>query len=468
MEIRKFVRSILVISLLSFVITSCVETDGSTGSGLIPDDYYISLHKAEFDVPVQMKMSDNIRTNASAYAIIGSVNDPDFGMTESAAAFSFIPANNSLSYGDNPIPKSLSLFITGISSHAYSDRDNFIHQNIYVHSLNSGIDSLETVYNNSIKAGDYDSAPLNIGGGNVFFGSNPDISINLSLDYARELLAATEDEREDRYTFMKRYNGLYLRTDPVLSSYIGGRLCYIPMTQSLGFSSSMGLSLTYWHVDSDIPDGKDSTLFYYAYSLTNVNNITHSSASLESDNPVGPIFLEGIAGIKPYIDFSEIKGSVDTWAASNQIDLSKVIVVKAELLLHYDAPDDYSDLPRFYPETIFLNTLQKDRDSEDKYRYIPIEDILIYSDPSGGVISNLNRSKELYSFNISSHFQRFIKGELTEDDLRAWVMPNMILSDNNGQAMGFAIENMIFHKIAFFGANDVKKPKLILTYALSR
>ena len=463
---RKIVHSILIISLVSFIFTSCLETDNSTGNGLIPDDYYMSLHKTEFDVPLQMKMSDSLHTNASGYAIIGSINDPDFGMTQSAAALSFIPSISSLSYGNDPVPKSLSLFIYGITSQIYSDRDYYIHQNIYVHNLNSGIDSLKTVYNNSIKAGDYNSTPLNVGGGNVFFGNNTDISMNLSLDYARELLTATQKERDNRFEFIKRFHGLYLRVDPVQNSYIGGRLCYIPMSPNLGYSTSLGLSLTYWHVDSDIPEGKDSTITYLAYSLTNVNNITHSSTALESDNPTGPVFLEGMAGIKPYIDFSEIKSSIDIWAASKQIDLSKLIIAKAELQLYYDAPADYSDLAKFYPSTIFLNTRQKDND--DNPRYAPTKDIHAYlQSVSGSTVSNLNRSKELYTFNITSYLQRLIKGDLTEDELQTWIMPNSEISDINGQKIGFSVENIFFRKVAFFGSNSVKKPKLILTYALT-
>ena len=465
MEIRKIVRSILVISLLSFIFTSCLDTDGSTGSGLIPDDYYMSLHKVEFDVPLQMKLSDSLQTNASSYAVIGSINDPDLGMTESAAAFSFFPYDT-LSYGNSPVPKSISLFLS-ITPQTYSDRDNYIHQNIYVHRLNSEIDSLGTIYNNSLSATDYNPAPLNIGGGNVFFGNNTDISINLDLDFARELLTATKEERKNMYAFMKRYKGLYLRTDPVSSSYLGGRFCCIPMTQSNGFSSYIGLSLTYWHVDNNIPAGKDSTIVYYVYSLTNVNSISHSSSTLESSNPSGPIFLEGMAGIKPYIDFSEIKSSIDTWATTNQVDLSKVIIAKAELQLYYDAAGDYDFLNRLSPPIIFLNT-RGEKDANNNRRYSPTADIVNYRPQTSTTTpSNQNRSKELYSLNISSYVQRLIKGELTEQEEKAWIMSSNLATDGNGQAIGFFIDNISYSKVTFFGPNDVKKPKLIITYALT-
>ena len=467
MKIKKLIRSILPISLASFIFISCIDTDNSTGNGLIPDDYYMSLHKAEFDVPLQMKMSDSLQTSASGYATIGSINDPDFGIMQSMTAFAFVPYIDSLSYGNNPTPKSLSLYISGISTSPYSDRDSYIHQTIYAHRLNSDLDSLKTIYNNSVLAADYNPTPLNVGGGNIFFGNNTTISMNLSLDYARELLTATSEERNNQFEFIKRYKGLYLRTDPVSSSYIGGRLCYIPMSPSTAFSTYVGLSMTYWHVDSNIPAGKDSTISYIAYALTNVNTISHSSSALESTNPAGPILLEGIAGIKPYIDFSEIKSSIDTWAATNQVDLSKLIVAKAELQLYYDASGDYDFINKFYPSMIFLNTRHKD--ANNNKRYTPISDVSEYQPQSGQstAVNNINRSKELYSINISSYIQHLIKGSLTEEDKQAWVMPNDLATDSNGRPIGYFVDNVMYNKVVFFGPNDIKKPKLIITYALT-
>jgi Cu2+-containing amine oxidase len=467
MEIKKIVHSILVISLSSFIFISCIGTDNSTGDGLIPDDYYMSLHRAEFDVPLQMKMSDSLQTNSSNYAAIGSINDSDFGMMQSASAFAFAPYIDSLSYGTNPIPKSLFLSIAGISYETYSDRDNYIHQSIFAHRLNNDLDSLKTIYNNSISAVDYNPTPLNIGGGNVFFGNNSNISINLSLDYARELLQASSDERSNRFKFIKRYKGLYLRADPVSNTYIGGRLFFIPMSSSAAFSTYMGLSLTYWHVDSEIPNGKDSTITYVSYALTNVNSVTHSSTPLESTSPAGPILLEGMAGIKPYIDFSEIKSSIDIWATANQIDLSKLIVAKAELQLYYDASGDYDFMNRTYPSMIFLNT--REQNTNKNKLYIPVSDIMEYQPKTGQstMITNLNRSKELYSINISSYVQHLIKGDLTEEEKKAWIMADNLSTDSNGQPVGYFVDNLSFNKVTFFGPNDVKKPKLIITYALT-
>jgi len=244
-------------------------------------------------------------------------------------------------------------------------------------------------------------------------------------------------------------------------------LFYIPMSSSASFSTYMGLSLTYWHVDSKIPDGKDSTISYVSYALTNVNNITHSSSALESANPAGPILLEGMAGIKPYIDFSEIKNSIDTWASTNQIDLRKLIVAKAELQLYYDASGNYDFINRAYPGMIFLNI--REQNTNKNKLYIPIADIMEYQPQSGQstVVNNINRSKELYSINISSYVQSLIKGELTEGEKKAWIMANNLTTDSNGQPIGYFVDNLSFNKVTFFGPNDVKKPKLIITYALT-
>jgi|GEM_PF-616799 len=468
MRIRKIFA--LIVLLSSFVFTSCMEKDNLTGSELLPDDYFLRLYKTEFDIPVQMKLSDNLQTAQPGYAIIGSINDPDFGMVQSETAFSFVPQDTSRSYGTNPIPKSLHMYIYGINNPsyvssmpvAYSDNDLYIHQNIYVHRLKSEIDSINTIYNNSFDTDDYEATPLNVGGGNVFFGNNPNLQINLPLSLAEELLSATKAERSDIYKFMKRYQGFYLKTDPVPTSYIGGRLCYISMSSEIPV---VGLSLTYWHTDSKIPEGKDSTITYWANPNKNINIISHESSHLEDSDPAGNILLEGFAGIKPYVDFNEVKTSIDTWAVNNQIDLTKLIVSKAELQLYYDAPDDYIFMQNFYPPFIYLNT--QEQDDNNKFRYMPQTAIFAYLPSQEQQLSNWNTSKEMYSLDISSYIQNLIQGKLTEEDKKAWVMANYpVTNPNTGAPMGYSIDNVTFQKVAFFGKNSVKKPRLILTYAL--
>ena len=469
MKTKKGVGFLSVALIFSLLFTSCIDKDYSIGNGLLPDDYYMQIKKAEFDIPVEMKMPDKVVTASSGYAIVGSINDPDFGMMQSSTAFHVYPSDTTLSYGNNPVPKSLQLFIYGINDPSYisaivgnySINDAYLHQNIYVHRLNTEIDSINTIYNNSLGTADYNAIPMNMGGGNVFFGNNPNMYMNLSLDYARELLSATKEERQDIFKFMKRYKGLYLRTDPVLSTYNGGRLCYV----SLSGAYMIGMSLTYTHTDNSIPAGKDSTILYLASSARAINIISHQSSPHESSNPTGDLLMEGFAGIKPYINFDNVKSSIDTWAQNNQIDLNKVVVTKAELQLHYKAPQDYTFMQNFHPPLIFLNT--KEKDSHDLYRYMPTDDIFEYGTSSGSS-SNRNPSKEIYSLNISSYIQKLIHGKLTNDEKSTWLMSNSpIIDPNTGSLAGYSVDNVAINKVVFFGNNDPsKKPKLILTYAL--
>lgn len=448
MTIKNILRSVAVVLLAASITSSCIEKDNSTGASLLPGDHIISLEKEIFDLPVQMKLSDSMQTGYTSYLTIGSINDADLGLVQASTAIPIRPTSLELSYGDNPQVKSFKAYITVDDKTFFKDEDAYIPQNFRVHKLLKYIDSTVN-YSNSLTESDYDPASLETSG-NVFFGGDS-LVIELSHQYAQELLSANQEERDSVELFQKRFNGLYISADPQPENIHGGRINLIT-------PSNIYFLLTYRHIDAANSIDKDSTISYMVdESGPNLNRFQHQSATLENNNPQDKIFMEGLAGLKPYIDFTQIKNNMTVWAAQNSIDLSRLIISKAEIQLPFEYPDNYKDL-HYYPTQIFINTRT---DVSGRVIYDPIADISLVT--NNGYI---NRSLKHYSLDISSYLQKILSGEYTGKQSEAYVAPIFQTSDYYSGAVYYYLQNYLYSKAILNGNGSERNPKLILTYAI--
>lgn len=449
MTIRNTFRSAAAI-LTTALLFSCIDTDKTIGSGLLPSDHIIKVSVKDFNMPVEMKLSDSMQTIYPTSLIVGSYKDTDLGLAEASTAFQFIPLSDSLTFGENPVPKSFKMYMAiGEKSYFY-ESDATIPQNFNIYKLNVDLVS-NVAYNNSVKAGDYDPVPLNIGG-NVYFGGDS-LNMSLSLDYAAELLAATQQEGDSTELFLKRYKGFYMTTDPLPGSIGGGRFNMIT-------PSGIYFLLQYRHVDTQKGIDKDSTIMYYVNeTLSAVNSFSHASESLETSQPSGNIYLEGFAGIKPYIDFSNVKDQISLWAQSENIDISKLIIAKAELRLPFENPADFTRF-NYFPSQLFLAT-RETSDQDHLVLYEPVNDLSVFE--SNG---SINRSLLYYTLDISSYVQRLIQGKITGSTLKTWITPVLKKSDFYSGVTTFHVQNLLYSKAILNGPAAGRNPKLILTYSV--
>jgi Domain of unknown function (DUF4270) len=448
MRRRISLRSLSALALISLLFVSCIDVNKSTGGEFVPDDQKFVIAIKEFDLPVQQKSSDSIQTIFSGDAVIGAYKDPELGITTSAAAVRFIPQVRKNTFGNNPVPKSLKLSIAVSSKIVLDQKDANIPQNVYVYVLRKDLDST-VMYNNSITAADFDPVPL---AGNVFFGGDS-INMDLPLSYAADLLSATQEERDSVPFFQKRFKGFYIATEPLPGSLTGGRFNIIT-------TSNIYMTLTYNHIDDTISKS-DSVLIYYASeSEPNINIIKHSSKSLETSTPTNKLYVEGLAGLKPFIDFSAVKNTINSWVLSQNSVLSKVVIAKAEIILPYEFPADYLTIGQ-YPSQLFLAT----RETEDLYEgpyYRLLPEISLVDDKGLN-----NRSKFYYSMNITSYLQSVLKGKLTKkNELEAYVVPAMSLTNSSTGETSYFFDNTAYSKGVFNGTAATRKPKLRISYAI--
>lgn len=277
--------------------------------------------------------------------------------------------------------------------------------------------------------------------------------MDLSLDYARELLSATAEEMDSLALYFRRFKGLHMRVDPLPGSLEGGRF-------NIFSPGSVYFTLTYRHVDALKGIDKDSVISYFGTeSIASVNSFSHSTASFETNTTGEKLFVEGLAGIKPYIDFSSVKTQIDQWAAANNINLAKLIVAKAEIRLPYEMPQDYTRL-NYFPEQLFLVSRQTS-DKDHHTLYEPVNDIR-YSDLNGSV----NKSLKYYSLDVSSYIQKLIQGSHQSSLLKTWITPIYQTTDYYSGATFYYVQNVFYNKAILNGNGSARSPRLVLTYAI--
>ena len=426
-------------------LSSCITVDKTLGDTFIPTDQDLTVQMKVFDLPMSSKVCDSLPTNnffypAQGYSyLFGSCLDPLFGLTETGTVFQFLPASAGLIYGENPEPVSLTLYIECDQNPVVLDKSqSSIPQHLYVHEVLSER-SFQTAYHNSLQPEDWNPRPLNHPG-QLYFGTDT-ATISLSLDFARELLQATQTERDSSSAFQKRYKGLYLRTERATLPN-GGRLNY-------GLDAHLVLKYT--------EAGGDSVLHYYTnYYGYNHNVISHSGASLDP-HPAKNIYLQGLAGPKPYIDFVALVNNIKSWANQEQIDLKNLLIAQAEIVFSY-APSIHYEVVNQYPSKLFLCT----RVSADSLAYYkPIEDS--FSEYAGG---NINRSKFWYTFNITRYLQTLLKSGQAQEKDNTWLLPIEATQNQMTGSWEYFIDNRSYPRATFEGTSTEFRPVVKITYAV--
>ena len=437
--------ALLVATLLSH---SCIETDKTTGSSLLPGDNILNVTSTTFDLPVHAKVTDSLQTSYIGYLSVGAYNDPDMGLVTTSAAFRIAPSLSKHNFGENPVAKALKMYISIDNKTFFDENDEFIPQNFKLYELLKDIDST-VIYNNSVKQNDISPARID-NAGNIFFGGDS-LVIEVSQTFAQKLVEASQEEMDSTELFYKKFKGLYLTADPKPGNQAGGRINLIA-------PGNIYFLLTYRHKVASEGIDKDSTIAYFVNENgPNLNLYNHSSATIEHPNPGNKLFVEGLAGVKPYIDFAQVKSNLEGWAAYNNIDLSKLIIAKAEVRLPFEYPSDYKEL-NYFPSQLFISTR---RANSGRITYEPVEDVSFTT--NNGYI---NRSLRYYSLDISSYLQKVLKGNQESSYLQTYVTPIYQTSDYYSGAVYYYLQNYLYSKATLNGNTAQRNPKLVLTYAV--
>lgn len=443
------------LSLAAAALTavSCIENDRTLGQGLVPPEYNLILGTKTFDLPVTNRVSDSIQASNSSNMLVGTLSDPLFGTVKVNSASFILPYSDSTDFGDSPRLRSAYINLAIDSTYYLEDNQQGIHQRIRIYKLTTPIDSTKR-FCNSITGADYDPVPVTVSDP-VIYGSGT-VRIDLTDEFAMELLSTTPEEFKDLNLFLDRIHGLYLEVEDPINTESGGRLNYL----SLGYST-INIEYTLNDPDRGFVDHDTTESFVFGYT-TALNNCTTTSEHLVDSTPGDSLFLEGLSGVKPHISAADLKQMLNNWLREEGLGTTPIFLSRAELTFPYEMPEDYSRFDTEHPAAIYAFTSTPWATDTMRY-YKPLPEI--YNSVNTGKI---NRSVREYSLDITTYLQDLLQTDSSYIDpsMDLWIAPIAERTSSYSSTVYYEFDNHNYNKIILNGPLSERHPTLTITYGL--
>ncbi|MBR3029843.1 MAG: hypothetical protein IKH93_01665 [Bacteroidales bacterium] len=391
----------LVLLLSVLVFPSCIETNYTLGDVLVPTSNNLYVESVSLDLKVGMKSSADIQSS-SYYYDVGTIVSEEFGLTKVDLAATVTPSDTGIHFGTDPYLIDAYIMLKLDNVQTFADNQDNITQNLYVYPMSRAMDST-MVTCTSVKEDDYIHTPI----GTALLTSRDTVIIPLDREWALKLMASTRAELDSMELFIKNHYGIYMTTDDPIEGSIGGRL-----NNFLSASIKMGISSV-----NKRNIRRDTTITFDIGSLYNgvaTQVFKHSTKDLEigPDNNEKVLYYEGLAGIKPFIDASILRETIETWADENDIDLDKIMITRASFDLPFEFPEDYRAVDYYYPQGLYPAVYTLDSVDHVK-RYNLLGSIYDETYNNG----DINRSLYCYRPDVTYYIHQLIhKDEVSEKD----------------------------------------------------
>lgn len=441
--------TLLVLTVSS--VFSCITVNKTIGEEYVPEDQELKIRIAHFRLPVTLKMQDSLQATSADYAIVGAIRTPEFGLVKMGSAANVCQPSTTLRFGKDPVIKSIYFTAAVTAKKVMEENQTNIPQDIFVYRLKKRLDTT-TVFCNSVTSADYDPLPLNTSSVTYFGGDS--IKVYLNNAYGTELLSATEKELDSINLFIDRFKGLYIECSAPEGSLTGGR------ENLLGFSSAV--IMMKYNFQPTWQEGlsrKDTTVYLSYGDGYCLNTSSYSSEDLETDEPREILPVEGIAGIKPYVDAKVLKDTLDKWAQKNNYDPKKIIVSKASFSLPFEIPANF-DMTT-YPTYLFPT--QRIENKNVKI-YYPFNDV----NSTGNSLGAINRSLAEYQGDISSVIQQMLNKNAAEIEGKYdfWFAPIQQLTDQYYGTVSYSPDFYSYYVGKINGPKAERYPKLTLVFSV--
>lgn len=422
------------IGAILFGSASCVKINEQLGENLIPTDQKWEVYEiAPMELTdIRMELSDSLSGYSTSRFVFGSVRDNKLGTSIKSASFTLVPLYDTLDFGE---PGSLKIRQFHFS--AVRDTLSVINksqlrmlQNVYVSELKKPLDST-VLYTGSFMSPEKRAEFLNtediITTGIPVYDGGDSLSFDFSKEFAERFVERLRTADLDSMDlFIQKLPGIYITTDAPVGE--GGRinLFNIDIVDSqdylAGNYAELKITAKYKHSEEPIDTSfafffgpaefldEDSTGYPSQFAFNSSEHDTYDMYK-EGVRATDKIYIEGGSGVKPVIKAKEIKQLVEDQLVANGIaDKSEVVINKASLILPYDVEGNY-DLLDNYP--MILSPTVRLRSSEGGYvSYAGITDSSISTENQG----NINRSRSLYSPDISYHVQEILALDESAED----------------------------------------------------
>ena len=407
----------LVLAAAAICCLSCVETNSTLGGSFVPVTETYTFHTVEFPLEgISLQMADNLSGYSNDRITIGSIREPEYGLTTRASAFALIPLfDGDFDLGKNPVFKRFHFAVERDTISTVEPSQEHILQKVYVYELKNALDPSK----------DYDcNKPIahgteRITKGVPVFNGTDSLSFEFSEEFGKRFLQLTADDVKDIDTYLAKFPGIYMETDEPEGE--GGRLdmfkVQMAYDKNQGYVMGNYATLNYSAEFNGVR--KDTSLhFYYGAtdffkidSLFNAYNGTFPQYALnytgqqtrERAGEAGDkLWIEGGGGLKPVISARSLKRQVEQAVAQAGGDPSEAVVNKASLIFPFDLPEDVESLKdwpyRLSPTCRFLY-------EDGTTAYMGLTDASSSSENQGDV----DRSLARYAPDITYHMQEILK-----------------------------------------------------------
>jgi len=399
-------------------LSSCIETDSTLGGSFVPTVETYSFHTVEIPLEdISMQMADNLSGYSDARLTVGSVREPEYGLTSRASAVTLIPMFiDKLEIGKNPVFKRFHFSIARDTTSVLDATQANILQNLHVYELSAPIDpSTDYDSNKPLAHGD-----VPITRGTPVYNGTDSLSFDFSEEFGKRFLSITEDDLKDIETYLKKFPGIYLEADEPEGD--GGRINMFDVQLTydknneyiLGNYASLSYSaefkgvrkdttIHFWYGATDFFD-IDSLFDAYSgtfpqYALNYTGQQTRERAGKATDK----ILIEGGGGLKPVISARALKRQVEQAIIQEGGDPSEAVINKASIILPFDFPEDYQQM-NYWPFRLSPTCRFVSEDGETT-TYMGLTDSSSSDENQGDVDRSLIR----YAPDITYHMQEILR-----------------------------------------------------------
>lgn len=393
MHFRFSIKMLLPIAsvAIGMLFISCIKDNKDLGGQVIPDDYTLGIGTARIYLPLESRVVDSIQA-ISTTGYLGAIRTPELGLATFYFGVNYCPSTLKFRFGTEQIIKDcrIELVKTGMST-ADKSQEALL-QNFHIYRMTRSIDTVN-IYNTGLKPTDYIPQPIEVGG--LLYAGQDTLRAFLNEDFARSLLNASQWALDSTNHFIDEFKGLLFTCDSPEGN--GGRLNAFTVTKAY-----IQLTINYQPTWKEGLPRKDTT-FQFLFGVNNVQNFSsYESEALQTSAPTAYIPVEGIGGIKPFLNPLKLKDSLTKFLSLRGIDEDRFIIARARFYLPFTPPADLTDLNQYYPAYLF--PCYKYVRDEDYHKYYPLEDVYT-EDNNHGL---MNRSLGCYYGDISSWVQHLV------------------------------------------------------------
>lgn len=412
---------------------SCVKVDKELGSSLIPLDQQWEVFVPEEVVleDIRLLPADSLSAYSSAKFVIGSINDPTFGVSNNATSFTLVPLLDSIDFGKNTKVRQFHFTAVKDTTSNYSENQAHIIQNIYVSELKTALDT-NALYGGTFTIAANRDKYLDTGkiitDGIPTYNGGDSLSFDFSTEFAESFINRMRDLKMPLDTlgdYLKSIPGIYITTETPggfggrinlfnlemesSDAYVTGNYAELKITADYGDRENVDTSFLFlFGATSTLKMDDDGYVTYptqYAFNTCDHDTATDFTANWENGNKEN-LYVEGGYGLKPVVTAREIKEIVTKLLnEAGIINFKEVVINKASLIFPYEMPADYTEMDKF--PTVLTPTVRLRSEEGGYITFAGLTDSSVESEDQG----DINRSVCKYSPDISHHVQQILNLE---------------------------------------------------------